>query len=219
LYSWSQKSEKEQRRLIADWATKPADWLTEFQRGQAGYDIPQEEQSKINKWSDYQARLDHQMRVYEEAHGILSSSSSEHIANKKLMETLVARRAEKLGITDTIAQFDAPLYQRVGSALDLANHTNDIQIDPSIVPAGHMNSWTYVEHLTKWANQYLKQSDIDPQGDYAKPTQELFAKLVNEARKQDDALNQELNEIGTAVGQDNVYHLYRYLFFDVTYNP
>jgi hypothetical protein len=218
LYSWSQKSEKDQRRLQAQWAANPADWLTEFQRGAAGYDIPQAQQSKVNKWSDYQARLDHQMRVYEEAHNI-SSSSSEHEANKKLMETLVASRAEKLGITDTIKQFDTPAYVRVGSALDLANHTNDIQIDPSIVPAGHMNSWRYVEHLTKWANQYLKGQDIDPQGDNAKPTQELFAELVNDARKQDDALDQELTEIGIAVDQNNVYSLYRYLFFDVTFNP
>jgi hypothetical protein len=218
LYSWSQKSEKEQRRLQAQWAANPADWLTEFQRGAAGYDIPQEQQSKINKWADYQARLDHQLRVYEDAHQI-SSSSNDHQANLKLKETLLATRAEKLGITDDIAQFDTPTYVRVGSALDLKNHTNDIQIDPSIVPAGHMNSWSYVEHLTKWANQYLKQADIDPQGDNAKPTQELFAKLVNDARKQDDALDNELTEIGIAVDQTNVYSLYRYLFFDVTFNP
>jgi hypothetical protein len=218
LYSWSQKSEKDQRRLQAQWAANPADWLTEFQRGAAGYDIPQEQQSKVNKWSDYQARLDHQMRVYEEANGI-SSSSSEHEAALKTKETLLAARAKKLGITDTIKQFDTPAYVRVGSALDLANHTNDIQIDPSIVPAGHMNSWRYVEHLTKWANQYLKGQDIDPQGDNAKPTQELFAELVNDARKQDDALDQELTEIGIAVDQNNVYSLYRYLFFDVTFNP
>jgi hypothetical protein len=218
LYSWSQKSEKEQRRLQAQWAANPADWLTEFQRGAAGYDIPQEQQSKINKWADYQARLDHQLRVYEDAHQI-SSSSNDHQANLKLKETLLATRAEKLGITDDIAQFDTPTYVRVGTALDLKNHTNDIQIDPSIVPAGHMNSWSYVEHLTKWANQYLKQADIDPQGDNAKPTQELFAKLVNDARKQDDALDTELTEIGIAVDQTNVYSLYRYLFFDVTFNP
>jgi hypothetical protein len=216
MYSWSLKPPKDQDRLRAKWAANPADWLTEFQREQVNYGIPKELESKVSKWADYHATLDHQMRVYEEAHDI-SSSSNDHEANLARRDQLLAARAKKLGITEQVAKFDAPIVERVGSALSLGQRTGTIVVPKWADPSGRMNSWDYLTKTTRFAMGYLNSMEIDPQGDNAQPTRELFTKFVIDARKQDPVLDEALNEIGAAIEKTNIYDLVDYLFFEKTF--
>jgi hypothetical protein len=216
LYSWSQKTEKDQRRLQAEWAANPADWLTQFQREQAGYAIPEGQAKKVNKWADFIAETDHNITVYKHDHQI-HDGTLEDIALHEAMDQAVAAKAVELGIEDAVKQFNAPTYKRVGDALDLANHTNDIQFDPGGGAEGRGNSWRYVSQMAAVVNGYLKGQEISTKGDTAQPARELLGKIIEDARKKDDALDRELTEIGVAVDKLGHQDLYDYLFFDVIF--
>jgi len=215
-YSWSQKSPKDQDRLKARWVLEPAEWLTEFQRGVVGYDIPADKQDAVTKWADYQAALDHEMGVMERKYGITSSETA-HSENLARMDALLAARAKKLGITEEVKQFDAPFTARVDHALDLTERTNRIVVPTWADPSGRMNSWKFLSLSAKSAMQQLEAMEIDPQGDNAIPTRELFTKFVIDARKQDSVLDDALTEIGLAIEKPNVYDLVDYLFFEKTF--
>lgn len=197
-YSWSQKDPKDQARLSAKWATLKPQWLTEFQRNQAGYDIPQDDQAAVTKWAAY-ANKQHNFRLVAEHDLHINDNTLAQIANEELEAQRIAKYAKKLGITDVIAQFDAPTYERVGEAMNLANTTEN---------------WDKVVREAKWARAWLSSQDIGFTGGDAMPTRERFAKQIQPFIAADPALAAALTEIGAALEKTNIYDLYNYLFFD-----
>jgi hypothetical protein len=203
-YTFAKKSPQEQRENVAHWAALPSEYLTEFQRQQVGYDISDDQQAAVTKYVNYYADKSSEMKQYEFEHNI-STSSSAHDNLKAYLGQLAQDKAKELGVTDEVASMNAPIYQKVGDALDLHG-------TPGWNKALELRQ-TVIDNLH--AQGYVPDSTT-VQGVKAR---EHMTEQLDALRKKDPHLDAALTTIANGVGHTNHYELTNYLFFDMTFNP
>jgi len=108
------------RQQVTEWAARPATWLTEFQREQVGYDIPEGKQDEASRLADLVTRGEYKMKKALVQAGI-SEQSLTGQAIEAALDNLYAERAKEWGVEDFWKQANEPEYRRIDDALGLSN--------------------------------------------------------------------------------------------------
>jgi hypothetical protein len=121
-YAFLKLTSEDQQREVAGWADLPAYFLTEFQREQVGYSIPENKQGDASVLANYitrnEIKFDRSIDRYN-----ISTASTTYEINRRVFDQAYADKAKELGLTDYWREANAPEYERLGNALNLTEQT------------------------------------------------------------------------------------------------
>lgn len=141
-YQWAAWTPQEQEDHIAKWNSLPAEYLTEFQREQAGYNLSSKQQKQADGLANYAFRVDRAKDKYIENGG--NSDSAREISDKA-----VAQYAADHGLKKYWAQANQPDYIKIGNALHLDERTAD---------------WTYLSNAATSYRAQIQAAGYEPSG-------------------------------------------------------
>jgi hypothetical protein len=196
-YQWSRWNPKEQRSKVAHWAALNPMYLTEFQREQVGYSIPNDEQNKVDKLQDFASKVEAAYTRYGHENGFTAESRA--IADRYIYD-----RAKELNLNPAYVQeIQQPKYRRIGDALNADERTA---------------TWESMVHFADITNRYIEDSDYGDKTANRERVFDQFIDAVNKAAVNDPALNALLEEIiqgvGPSVESTDPSDVLLYVFFD-----
>jgi len=204
-YVFLKKNERDRRLQLAEWAALPPTYLTQFQREQMGYDLPEGKQEEANQLTDFVTegeRIFDEWLVKEDTTAISTAA----VAYRKDMEAAYTEKARELGLGNYWASTKDPIYRRVTQALGLED-------DPV---------WKWATDYADVLWQYIAKEGNVPGGssDIAEWAQAKMIQAIRVVRADDEesAFNKTLNELSVALSPDDNplsdADLVRVLFFD-----
>ncbi len=213
-YVFMKLDPEDQERQVADWATLPAYFLTEFQREQVGYDIPEGKQKAASKLADFvtenEIEFDKALIKYD-----ISTASDAYEINRANYDAAYAQRAEKLGLADYWRQQNLPEYKRLGQALDLGSRSPTWAVASKAADQAIRQIET-TEYAT--GEFYSRRGDSD----LAVRLRRQFAGRIRAWRRDDGVFDQIMTDLsiwladeGQQLGDEDLVDI---LFFDV-YRP
>lgn len=204
-YVFAKLSPKDQELQIGQWAALPAHFLTEFQREQVGYDIPEGRQKEASELANYITTERYDLKKWAAQNDIYPSSTA-YADREAKMEKGFADRAEELGLDAYWKQMNRPTYERVGEALNLDARSP---------------LWTWAAEQAANLRAQIEAEDYSPGGtsDIAKRAHTWLANNIEKVRGRHpefDALLTELQDLMGEEGQPLTSDdLVLKLFFDV----
>ena len=189
MYVFSRLSPNLQERQITEWANLPATFLTEFQREQVGYDIPEGKQEDASRLVDLVTRGDAKLKKALVQAGI-SPADGRAVDVREALDTFYAQRAEKLGVSDFWQQANAPEYQRIDNALGLSAQSD---------------TWASVAGLADRLITAIQRADYSPSGE-AQAVIPLYVYMRDEVaakRNNDPAFDQIMDRLAVALGGES----------------
>ena len=210
-FVWGNSTPQEQNIDKAKWSTRPLEWLTTFQLQQLGVNAPGTSDFLTLVNSGLEA-----LKTWSSQNHVSPSSNLYQSKKQQLMDAL-GKRAQQSGL-GPIWQLDRALpFERLTASGFASQWTSDpnVKLDPGFLK---------VANTARVLAQYIKAQGYTPGGSskVASEIQQAFAVAVNELRKRDPLLNNDMDFLETSLAKSGSARraeedLYMFLFWGNTF--
>jgi len=209
-YTFAGLNENEQEQEVTNWASLPATFLTQFQREQVGYAI--EDQGAANTLANYVTRNEIKFDKQTDRYDINPGTEAYDI-NRQTFDKAYVKKAEELGLGQYWKQSNAPIYTRIGRALNL----NDRTATWGLAVKAAERTMQEIENTKSPSTGQFYSAKGD--SDVAKTQRAQFANLIRRWKENDPAFREVMDNLsvsladeGQVLGDEDLVDI---LFFDV----
>lgn len=184
---FTKMSNKDQETQLTQWADLPPEFLTEFQREQVGYTVPEGKQDDANELARLVTMGNYRLKKWAGRNDV-SPSSNVYKDAKKRFDDFYAQTARERGLGAFWKEMNAPAYERVGNALNLGARTE---------------VWAWAVDSVDELRRRVEAAGYSPSGtsDLALSYHKWTAEAFRVVRRENAEFDRILNELSIALGE------------------